>query len=139
MVKGSRQLVIRILYVSLWLLVLVLALLPDKNGVLQSEVTDYEGAAMLYGVLLIMSLPISAILAAVLWGIGRILMYTVAGQELLQAIEAGYTASGDPKWFVIKFPICWFLLLIVSYWQWFWLTPRFIAALKRRFSSPSSE
>jgi hypothetical protein len=121
----NRAKVRRIAYTAFWLLLLIFVeLFYDPT-----ETSDSEAIrSMLFGFVAMLAAPASLIIL-VAWT-GFVLLLQLFDSSAL--IDLTNTVLGSKEAFRLQYLLWWLLMFAASYWQWFYLLPKLLHALRRK-------
>jgi hypothetical protein len=114
---------LKIAYIAVWIALLALVILTFDH-----RTADGEAQAVLLSIIAALGAPISV----VAMGAASVMLWLFPGlPRLIDALADTPFLSNDPAWFKLQFSFWWLLALAASYWQWFWLLPRFASIFRR--------
>jgi hypothetical protein len=124
----DRAKIRRIAYAVFWLLLLIFVeLFYDPT-----ETSDSEAIrSMLFGFVAVLAAPASLIIL-VAWT-GFVLLLQLFDSSAL--VDVMNTIIGSNEAFRLQYLLWWLLMFAASYWQWFYLLPKLLHALRRKTGS----
>jgi hypothetical protein len=107
-----------------WLLVLGWGLLSDFSA------ADGEMQVLAFALLTIADLPISMIFMGIIKVMDLVVSHELLGSDFSELWSESIFMSGERDWFKLKFFLWWLVTFTSAFWQWFYLLPRMVRALR---------